>query len=109
MTPGINDPDVAKGLRTEFDEWIDQQNQEKLVPIGKAPFPNVYLTNEEQSEATALLSDLDTYVKQMEAKFVTGQEPLENWDKYIAQMKKMGSDRIIELYQGAYDRWNSGQ
>ncbi|WP_127547943.1 extracellular solute-binding protein [Paenibacillus amylolyticus] len=109
LTPGINDPDVAKGLRTEFDEWIDTQNQEKLVPIGKAPFPNVYLTNEEQSEATALLSDLDTYVKQMEAKFVTGQEPLENWDKYIAQMEKMGSDRIIELYQGAYDRWNSGQ
>jgi putative aldouronate transport system substrate-binding protein len=45
----------------------------------------------------------------MEAKFVTGQEPLENWDKYIAQIKKMGSDRIVELYQGAYDRWNTGQ
>ncbi|ACX68256.1 extracellular solute-binding protein [Paenibacillus sp. FSL H8-0457] len=109
LTPGVNDPDVAKGLRTEFDEWIDQQNQEKLVPIGKSPFPNVYLTNEEQSEATALLSDLETYVKQMEAKFVTGQEPLENWDKYVAQVKKMGSDRLVELYQGAYDRWNAEQ
>lgn len=109
LTPGISDPEVYKGLRTDFDDWIDQQNQEKLVPIGKSPFPNVYLTNEEQSEAGALLSDLDTYVKQMEAKFVTGQQPLSNWDKYVAQVKKMGGDRLVELYQGAYDSWNANE
>lgn len=107
LTPGINDPEVSKGLGTDFDEWIQKENEEKLVPIGKAPFPNVYLTYEEQSEASALMSDLDTYVQQMEAKFVTGQEPLSNWDKYVAQVKKMGADRIVELYQGAYDRWNT--
>ncbi len=109
LTPGINDPEVTKGLRTDFDAWIDKENAEKLVPIGKTPFPNVYLTNEEQSEASALFSDLDTYVQQMEAKFVTGQVPLSDWDSYVAQLKKMGADRIVELYQGAYDRWNSGK
>ncbi|BFH64359.1 ABC transporter substrate-binding protein [Paenibacillus azoreducens] len=109
LTPGISDPEVSKGLRSSFDDWIDKENAEKLVPIGKSPFPNVYLTNEEQTEASALSSDLDTYVQQMEAKFVTGQEPLSNWDNYIAQVKKMGSDRIVELYQGAYDRWNSNK
>lgn len=107
LTPGINTPDTSDGLRSEFDKWLDEQNQEKLVPIGKSPFPNVYLTTEEQSEASALLSDLNTYVTQMEAKFVTGQEPLANWDKYVAQVKKMGGVRLVELYQGAYDRWNS--
>ncbi|CAM4032622.1 extracellular solute-binding protein [Paenibacillus alkaliterrae] len=106
LTPGMNDTELTKGLRSEFDAWIDKENAEKLTPIGKAPFPNVYLTNEEQSEATALLSDLNTYVIQMEAKFVTGNEPLSNWDTYTAQIKKMGGDRIVELYQGAYDRWN---
>ncbi|WP_106769751.1 extracellular solute-binding protein [Paenibacillus faecalis] len=109
LTPGISDPELGKGLRSDFDEWLEKENAEKLKPIGKAPFPNVYLTNEEQSEASALMSDLNTYVEQMEAKFVTGQEPLSNWDSYVAQVKKMGSDRIVELYQGAYDRWNSGQ
>ncbi|WP_068617638.1 extracellular solute-binding protein [Paenibacillus tuaregi] len=109
LTPGMNDPEVVKGLRTDFDEWIDQETKQKLVPIAKSPFPNVYLTNEEQAEATGLLSDLNTYVQQMEAKFITGQEPLSNWDKYIAQVKKMGGDRIVELYQAAYDRWNSGK
>lgn len=106
LTPGINDTELTKGLKSDFDTWIDKENAEKLTPIGKAPFPNVYLTNEEQSEASALLSDLNTYVKQMEAKFVTGNEPISNWDNYTAQIKKMGGDRIVELYQGAYDRWN---
>ncbi|WP_028609416.1 extracellular solute-binding protein [Paenibacillus harenae] len=109
LTPGINTGDLAVGLRSEFDEWIDKENAEKLTPIAKAPYPNVYLTNDEQTEASALLSDLNTYVQQMEAKFVTGQESLSNWDKYAAQIKKMGGDRIAELYQGAYDRWNSGK
>jgi len=108
LAPGINFSDLAKGLRSEFDEWLDKENAEKLVPISKVHFPNVYLTNEEQTEASTLQSDLNTYVKQMEAKFVTGQEPMENWDKYVGQIKKMGGDRIQELYQGAYDRWNKG-
>ncbi|MDQ6420278.1 extracellular solute-binding protein [Paenibacillus sp. LHD-117] len=104
LTPGMSSSELSVGLRNEFDEWIDKQNAEKLTPIAKAPFRNVYLTNEEQTEASALLSDLDTYVKQMEAKFVTGQESLSNWDKYVEQIKKMGGDRIAELYQSAYDR-----
>lgn len=104
LTPGMNSSELALGLRSDFDLWIDKQNAEKLTPIAKSPYPNVYLTNEEQTEASALLSDLNTYVKQMEAKFVTGQESLANWDKYMAQIKKMGGDRIAELYQSAYDR-----
>ncbi|NEW09087.1 extracellular solute-binding protein [Paenibacillus sp. SYP-B3998] len=106
VPPGINLPDVTKGLRSDFEMWLDKQNQEKLVPIAKAPFPNLYLTKEEQAEASAILSDLNKYVEQMEAKFVTGQEALSNWDKYKAQVKKMGGDRIVELNQAAYDRWN---
>ncbi|ACT00159.1 extracellular solute-binding protein [Paenibacillus sp. JDR-2] len=109
LTPGIKINELTNGLTTEFDNWIQKESEEKLKPIGKAPFPNVYLTNDEQSEITSLLSDLDTYVQQMEAKFVTGQEPMSGWDKYLAQVKKMGGDRITEVYQGAYDRWKSGK
>lgn len=107
VTPGVNIPDLTNGLRSEVEDWVVQQNEEKLVPIAKIPFPNVYLTNDAQTEVSALLSDLNTYVEQMEAKFVTGQEPLSNWDSYVAQLKKMGSDRIVEIYQEAYDQWNS--
>lgn len=107
VTPGVNIPELTNGLRSEFDDWIIEQNEEKLVPIAKSPFPRVYLDNDQQTEVSALMSDLDTYVKQMEAKFVTGAEPLENWDAYVSQLKKMGSDRIVEIYQAAYDQWDN--
>ncbi|MFD0869253.1 Lipoprotein lplA [Chlamydia abortus] len=107
VTPGVADAKVSQGLRGEFDDWLDKETLEKLVPYAKVPYPKVYQTQEEQQETSRLRSDLDTYVKQMEAKFVTGQEPLSNWDKYSDQLKKMGADRVVEIYQAAYDRWDS--
>ncbi|MFS0726512.1 extracellular solute-binding protein [Paenibacillus sp. 1P07SE] len=107
VTPGVNIPELTNGLRSELDDWIIEQNEEKLVPIAKPPFPRVYLSNERQTEVSALMSDLDTYVKQMEARFVTGVEPLSNWETYVAQLKRMGSDRVVEIYQEAYDQWDS--
>lgn len=107
VTPGVNIPELTNGLRSELDDWIIEQNEEKLVPVAKSPFPRVYLSNERQTEVSALMSDLDTYVKQMEARFVTGVEPLANWDTYVTQLQKMGSDRIVEIYQEAYDQWDS--
>ncbi|OKP70380.1 ABC transporter substrate-binding protein [Paenibacillus helianthi] len=107
LNPGVNDSSFSLGLKSDFDNWIDKENAEKLTPIAKVPFPSVYLSVDEQSEVSALMSDLNTYVKQMEAKFVTGAESLDNWSKYTDQLKKMESDKIVKIYQDAYDRWNS--
>lgn len=109
VTPGIVNNDVQKGLKTDYDEFLIKENEEKLLPYAKVPYPLVYLTAEETEEISKLRSDLDTYVKQMEAKFVIGQEPLTNWDAYVEQIKKMGGERIEEIYQAAYDRWNQNQ
>ncbi|WP_211746641.1 extracellular solute-binding protein [Paenibacillus sp. Marseille-Q4541] len=106
VPPGLENEEVKLGLKNDFDEWIDKENEEKLVPYARVGYPIVYLLPEEQDEVSRLLSDLKTYVEQMEAKFVTGQEPLTGWDSYLAQVKKMGGDRIAEIYQAAYDRWN---
>ncbi|MDP4098329.1 extracellular solute-binding protein [Paenibacillus sp. P96] len=101
----VND-DVVKGLKSDFDDWVDKETKEKLVDRGaRVPFPALFLTQEEQTEVSGLLSDLRTYVEQMEARFVTGQEPLGNWNNYIETLEKMGGSRVREVYQGAYDRW----
>ncbi|WP_458118727.1 extracellular solute-binding protein [Paenibacillus sp. Z6-24] len=106
--PTLLSTDLQKGLKEEFDVWVDKQNEEKILAYDpQPPFPILYLTPEEQAEISSLRSDMDTYVQQMEAKFVTGQEPLSGWDNYLATVKQMGSDRMIEIYQTAYDRWKS--
>lgn len=104
--PAMASSDIRKGMVEEFDLWLLEENAEKIEPYAKVPYPIVYLSSEEQSKASALRSDLDTYVKTMEAKFVTGQEPLAKWDNYVATLKKMGADELLKIYQAAYDRWN---
>lgn len=41
----------------------------------------------------------------MEAKFITGVEPISNWDSYVETIENMNLDRYIEINQDAYDRW----
>ncbi|MBB6673739.1 extracellular solute-binding protein [Cohnella nanjingensis] len=104
--PTISLPETQKGLLGEFDEWVANETQTKLTDNGaRIPFPTLFLTPEEQTEVTTMSADLNTYVRQMEAKFITGNEPLANWDKYLGTIKKMGGDRMAEIYQTAYDRW----
>jgi putative aldouronate transport system substrate-binding protein len=46
------------------------------------------------------------YIEEMEAKFITGVEPLSNWPKYIETLEQMNLKRYVEVYQQAYDRWD---
>jgi len=52
------------------------------------------------------LTDIDTYCKEMEVKFITGLVDIETgWDTYIDNLNKMGLSEVLEVYQAAYDRW----
>jgi len=107
--PMINSDEMREEERGEFDQWVDNESKTKLLDQGaRIPFPLLFLTAEEQAEVSMLSSDLNTYVRQMEAKFITGAEPITNWDNYISTVKKMGGDRMQEIHQAAYDRWNTG-
>ncbi|WP_139994855.1 extracellular solute-binding protein [Paenibacillus paridis] len=104
--PTISIPEIQLGLTTEFDEWVMNESKTKLLDNGsRIPYPTLFLTAEEQAEVTTLTSDLTTYVRQMEAKFITGADTFDNWDKYITTVTKMGGDRMSKIYQDAYDRW----
>lgn len=58
-----------------------------------------------KKEINTIEMDLESYVEQMEAKFITGVEPISNWDNYVETIEGMNIDRYIEIYQDAYDRW----
>lgn len=62
-------------------------------------------TTEEQEQLNALQSDINTYVKEMQVKFTVGDEPLSNWNNYVNRLNQMGVDKIMKIYQDAYDRW----
>ena len=62
-------------------------------------------TEEEQETYTNTMVDIDAYVDQMKAKFITGVEPIENFDKYVETLKTMGLEKVLGVVQAAYDRY----
>ncbi|RAV16065.1 extracellular solute-binding protein [Paenibacillus contaminans] len=84
---------------------IAEQVDAKYVKVWKEAFPLVYFSEEQQKRVNVLEADLNTYVEQMEAKFITGKEPLDNWDKYVDTIKKMGLDEYLKIHQDAYAAW----
>ena len=44
-------------------------------------------------------------------KFLDGSLELNdaNWDEYVQTVKSMGMDRLLEIYQTAYDEYKAGE
>src|SRR5699024_10529720 len=93
LTPafGIAAPFLAQDIEKEdpsvTDVFTEKETEEKMEPYGEVPFPKVYLTPDEQKEINTIEMDLEAYVEQMEAKFITGVEPMSNWDDYVETVK----------------------
>ena len=52
-----------------------------------------------------LNSEINSYVDEMNIKFITGAEPLSNYDKFIAELNARGLPRLKEIMQDAYDKY----
>lgn len=75
---------------------------------GKYIYPPTTLSSSEAEEFAKIMNQVNTYVEEMETKFITGVLDIDKeWDGYIAQIKKFGIERAIELKQAAYDRYMS--
>ncbi|GHU16462.1 sugar ABC transporter permease [Spirochaetia bacterium] len=62
-------------------------------------------TADEGSTNASIMSDINTYVSEMTVKFITGQEPLGNWNTYVRNINNMGIADVLKNYQTAYDRY----
>lgn len=70
-------------------------------------FPDfaVTFTDEESEIIARYKTDVETYRDEMMFKFITGIEPLENFDKFVETINGMGLDELSVVYQNAYDRY----
>lgn len=67
--------------------------------------PPFALTPQESDEFAQIMSQVDTYMNEMYARFTTGQDSLDTFDKYREQLKKMGIEKAIAIKQQAYERY----
>lgn len=68
--------------------------------------PPLTLTTEESTRYAALMNEIETYVSEMQLKFITGITPLGDFDKFTANIEKLGIAECIEIQQAAMDRFN---
>lgn len=66
--------------------------------------PGLNYTVEENDRVSAVLTDIQTYVNEMTASFITGKESFDKWNDYKKTIEKMGLQDYMEVGQGAYDR-----
>lgn len=70
-------------------------------------YPAAIVLSTDAQKAVAEIENMGTYIAEMQYKFITGQEPLTNYDSYLEQLQKMGIEELIKLYQDAYDSFMS--
>ncbi|HHY82437.1 MAG TPA: extracellular solute-binding protein [Clostridiales bacterium] len=68
--------------------------------------PAIKLTAEENEEVSAILTQLVTYTSQMQADFISGDEPMENWDAFMDTFKNSYNiQRVLDIYNAAAKRY----
>ena len=73
--------------------------QDFVLPRGMA------LSAAEMTRAETMEGPIFTYVNEMVFRFLTGAEPIDNFDAFVANVEGMGLSELLELYQAAYERW----
>jgi putative aldouronate transport system substrate-binding protein len=70
-------------------------------------YPSVIYTLEEIEFLNDKLSDLKNYTSEMTAKWLMNGGIDQDWDNYLARLKQMGIDDVVNIWQTAYNRYRS--
>lgn len=82
----------------------------KESDIPNPNLPTFMSTPEEAQELSTLLTDLNKFYDESRVKFVTGKWNFDSdWDNYVKQLEKMGSEKYLKIRRTQYDRWQNAK
>jgi len=64
-------------------------------------------SDDQIEEVNSIITDLTTYSQELATNLALGEKSLDDWDKYMADMKELGLDRLIEINQVQLDAYNN--
>lgn len=77
-------------------EWGKTNMDEHILP-------ELYIAEDSIDADADIMANVNTYIDEMTIKFITGNEPIENFDKYTEQIKKFGIEDATAFRQAAYE------
>jgi len=63
------------------------------------------LSVEQENLSNTFSDQMKSYVSKMRAKFIQGKVNITDYDAYVKQVKDLGADRYVEIWQDAYDAY----
>ncbi len=60
--------------------------------------------DDEDNRVAAIWDDMDAYIAEEMSKFILGQTPMSDWEKFQKGIEDMGEAELIEIFTGAYNR-----
>ena len=69
--------------------------------------PPILLSTEEATQYANSMADISTYMEEMTLKFIVGQVPMSEYDKFVSDIEGMGVEKAVAIQQAALDRFNA--
>ena len=79
-------------------KWSDSDAELHAMPM-------LHIAEDKLSDVSRMLTDIQTYTQEMTPKFIMGTEPLENYDKFVADLESMGVKEVLAAYTEALERY----
>lgn len=98
---GLADFEASKSLSNENEQYSYTEAAKYQFPVINALPP---LTSEEKSAISLVEEQINKYYETSVAKFILGETPMTGWDAFLAELNKMGSQKLIDAYQIGLDR-----
>lgn len=97
-----------------LEQFYELQQQKDAVQVwgkfeknvDKVKMPLVSATQEESEQLAKIMAEVRTFSDEMYTKFIMGSEPIDNFDQYVNQLKKMNIEKAIQLQQASVERYN---
>ena len=66
------------------------------------------LTEDENEVYTDYWTEIDSYIAEKTAKYITGELDVEaDWDTFVKDLENLHLQDVIDAYQSAYDRFSA--
>ncbi len=65
------------------------------------------LSVEQESQVEDITTEMKNYVTRQRQRFITGKEPMSNYDSYVSQVERLGGTEYAQIWQAAYDSWQA--
>ena len=92
-------------LVLESDKYIPHVPAPDMrVPIGRGTSGGLYFPEDVAQRIAQIQAEVQTYVRQNMAAFITGQKDLDSdWDAYVAGLDALGVQEYVDTFQEAMD------